>query len=123
MELAMCMDVVNNMSRMWTTATPEDKQGMARNLFEYLVYDLDTRRITDFRLKPWADRFLILRASLYDLEAGEVGEEKQSPHATHGVHTDMPHRGLRGANRSTPRGWRGFGHLCTAPNIQQPLAA
>jgi len=91
LELAMCMDVVNNMAAMWAMASPEDRQGMARNLFEYLVYDLDTRRITDFRLKPWADRFLILRASLYDLEKGEVREEKETPQALEGVHTEMPH--------------------------------
>ncbi len=102
MELAMCMDVVNNMAAMWDSASPEDKQGMARNLFEYLVFDLDTRRIVDFRLKPWADRFLILRASLYDRESGGVpgeemereGVQKEKPHTPEGVHTEMPHRGL-----------------------------
>ncbi len=62
----MCMDVIGKIAQMWDTASPEYKQDMARNLFEYLVYDLDTRRIVDFRLKPWADRFLILRAKLYD---------------------------------------------------------
>lgn len=44
----------------------EDRQGMVRNLFSYIVYDLDAQRITDFRLKPWADRFLILRGALYE---------------------------------------------------------
>jgi hypothetical protein len=39
---------------------------LTRMLVEYIVYDLDTQRITDFRLKPWVDRFLVLRASLYD---------------------------------------------------------
>jgi hypothetical protein len=97
LELAMCADVVNNMATLWDTADPEDKQGMARNLFEYLVYDLDSRRITDFRFKPWADRFLILRASLYDEgsedDPGEKAVEKDGPHTPEGVHTDMPHRG------------------------------
>jgi len=102
-ELAMCMDVVNKVADLWDTASPEDRQGMARNLFEYLVYDLDTRRITDFRLKPWADRFLILRAQLYDDDptgvGGEesgVGEGKENPYAPgQDLHTEMPHRGLR----------------------------
>lgn len=57
--------------------SPKDRQGMARNLFEYLIYDLDTWRIMDFRLKPWVDRFLILRASLYELESGEMRGEKK----------------------------------------------
>src|SRR5690606_22261549 len=37
-----------------------------RSLFEYVVYDLDKQRIVDFRLKGWADRFLVLRTALYD---------------------------------------------------------
>jgi hypothetical protein len=51
-ELAMCMDVINNMTQMWDTPSPEDKQAMARGLFEYLVHDPDIQRITDFTLKP-----------------------------------------------------------------------
>jgi hypothetical protein len=38
---------------------------MARHLFEYVTYDLDRQEIVDFRLKPWADQFLMLRAGLY----------------------------------------------------------
>ncbi len=49
---------------------------MARSLFEYLVYDLDMRRIVDFRLKPWADRFLMLRAALYPDPDGGTGNKK-----------------------------------------------
>lgn len=102
LELAMCMDVINHMAVTWETASPEDRQGMAHNLFEYLVYDLDTQRITDFRLKAWADRFLILRAGLYETERGGVsgeektvaGDGKENPYAAQSVHTEMPHRGL-----------------------------
>ncbi len=43
---------------------------MARMLFEYVVYDLDRQQIVDFRLKPWADRYLVLRASLYGDDEG-----------------------------------------------------
>jgi hypothetical protein len=43
-------------------------------LFSYVVYDLDIRRIVDFRLKPWADRFLVLYSVLYeDDETSENG--------------------------------------------------
>jgi hypothetical protein len=104
LELGMCMDIVNNMAQLWETTSPEDRQGMARNLFDYLVYDLDTRRITDFRLKPWADRFLILRASLYDGDPTLVPDDDPGDQAIEGVenenvgvqglHTEVPHRGL-----------------------------
>jgi hypothetical protein len=50
---------------LWDMGEPEDRQGMAHTLFTHVVYNLDTRRIEDFQLKPWADRFLVLRASLY----------------------------------------------------------
>jgi DNA invertase Pin-like site-specific DNA recombinase len=58
LELAMCMQAVDKLAKLWDAGDDEDKQGMARSLFSYIVYDLDTRRIVDFRLKPWADRFL-----------------------------------------------------------------
>jgi hypothetical protein len=55
---------------LWDSASGEDKQGLAGSLFEYVVYDLDARRFTDFYLKPWADRYLVLRAALYENEDG-----------------------------------------------------
>jgi hypothetical protein len=66
----MCMDALDKLSRLWEIGEPEDRQGMARSLFSYVVFDLDSRRIVDFRLKPWADRFLVLRATLYKNENG-----------------------------------------------------
>jgi hypothetical protein len=64
-ELAMCMNALDNLAQLFDTADDEDKQQMARMLFEYIVYDLDRQQIVDFRLKPWADRYLVLRAALY----------------------------------------------------------
>jgi hypothetical protein len=48
---------------------------MAHPLFEYIVCELDTRRIVNFRLKFWADRYLVLRSDLYgsDDSSGELG--------------------------------------------------
>lgn len=80
LELAMCMDALDKLSRLWDLGEPEDRQGMARSLFSYIVFDLDTRRIVDFRLKPWADRFLVLRAALYKNESG--AETPNSPSTT-----------------------------------------
>lgn len=70
LELAMCMDAIHKIEQLWEMSSPEDKQGMARNLFSYLVYDLDTQRIVDFRLKSWADRFLCcgLRSMMTELK-------------------------------------------------------
>ncbi len=69
-ELAMCMNALDQLAELWDTAGDEDKQQMARMLFEYVVYDLDRQQIVDFRLKPWADRYLVLRASLYGDDEG-----------------------------------------------------
>jgi hypothetical protein len=73
LELAMCMEALDKIVRLWEISSNEDRQGLARSLFSYIVYDLDTQRIVDFRLKPWADRFLILRAALYEDEPGDDG--------------------------------------------------
>lgn len=64
-ELTMCIHTVDTMRRLWEVSSDEDKQGMARHLFEYVTYDLERQEIVDFRLKPWADQFLMLRAGLY----------------------------------------------------------
>jgi hypothetical protein len=69
-ELAMCMEALENLANLWDTAADEDRQQMARMLFEYVVYDLDRQQIVDFRLKPWADRYLVLRAALYGDDGG-----------------------------------------------------
>lgn len=71
-ELAMCMEALDNLARLWDSASDEDRGEMARVLFESVTYDLDRQQIVDFRLKPWADRYLVLRASLYGDDDGLV---------------------------------------------------
>ena len=88
-ELAMCVEAVDKLARLWEISEPEDQQGLAQNLFESIVYDLDEQRIVDFRLKPWADQFLVVRASLSTLEEGAEAENPPSL----GVGKDMPPRG------------------------------
>lgn len=92
-ELALCMEAVDKLAQLWDTASDEDKQGMARSLFESVVFDLDTRQIVDFRLKPWADRWLVLRAALYD-ETGVDRKPKSPQKDDQDLCTDVPHRGL-----------------------------
>lgn len=79
MELAMCIETVERISTLWAMSDDEDRQGFVRSLFEYVVYDLDQRRITDFQLKPWADRFLVVRAALYkDGKESESDDDSES---------------------------------------------
>jgi hypothetical protein len=69
-ELAVAAEAFTKITTMWETSSDEDKQGLARTLFQYIVFDLDTHRIVDFRLKSWADRYMTLRTALYDNENG-----------------------------------------------------
>lgn len=114
LELGMCLEAIDKLARLWDTADEEDRQGMAQNLFEEVVVDLDTRRITGFKLKPWADRFLVLRMALYEDEYPELAEEvreelaeNENPLTDESQGNHMPHRGLC---------VRGFQHLVDAIN-------
>ncbi|MCZ7554590.1 MAG: recombinase family protein [Anaerolineales bacterium] len=68
LEFAMCAEALDKLVRLWEVGEDEDRQGLVRSLFDEIVYDLDTQRIVDFRLKPWADQFVVLRAALYEVE-------------------------------------------------------
>src|SRR5690606_9562163 len=57
--LGMCLEIVDKLARLWDMADDEDRQGMAQDIFEEVVVNLDTRRIESFKLKPWIERFLI----------------------------------------------------------------
>lgn len=71
----MCVEAVDKIVGLWETSNDEDKYGMARHLFEHVIYDLDEQRIVDFRLKPSANRFLVLRHALY-LNKGEDNDKQ-----------------------------------------------
>lgn len=58
MEFTMCIEVVQRTAQLWEGSSAEDRQGMARHLFDYVVVDLDKAEIVDFRMKAWADQFL-----------------------------------------------------------------
>lgn len=80
-ELQTCMNVINEMVKIWDVSSDEDRQNMAHMLFEYIVYDLDKQQIVDFRLKAWADRYLVHRM---ELEGGKCsdcsGDNTQNSH-------------------------------------------
>ncbi|MBE2267226.1 MAG: recombinase family protein [Anaerolinea sp.] len=87
LELALCLEAIDKINQLWDISDDEDKQGMARNLFSYIVYDLDIQRIVDFRLKPWADRFVTLRAALYEDPEGK--ENPSSEAQGEGTHVTL----------------------------------
>jgi DNA invertase Pin-like site-specific DNA recombinase len=64
-EFAMCVEMVDRIVRLWDESDAEQKQDLVRSLFTQVTYDLDTQRIVDFKLKPWAERFVVSRAALY----------------------------------------------------------
>lgn len=90
LELTKCLDVIEQVAKLWDIADPKERQLMARNLFDFIVYNLDEQRIVDFRLKPWADRFLVLRAALYEDET--VAKMQNAP--TQALKRNMPHTGF-----------------------------
>jgi DNA invertase Pin-like site-specific DNA recombinase len=91
LELAMCIEVLSTITRLWDMSDEEDKQGMAQNLFTELVVNLDTQRIVSFKLKPWAERFLVVRASLYEDEpTGDITEKSSVSSSIY----PMPHTGF-----------------------------
>lgn len=89
-ELALCVQAVDKIERLWDISSDEDRQGLVRSLFTEIIYDLDTQRIVSFKLKSWADRFLALRAALYENEAST-----DDPTAlAQGMGNDVLHTGL-----------------------------
>ena len=56
-------------------ATNIDRQAFAHSLVEEIIYNLDTRRIVGFKMKPWAESFLQLRVALADM----YGENPAKP--------------------------------------------
>ena len=60
------MGGMEQMTRLWDKGDDEDRQALARIMFEYVVFDLDTRQIVGYRLKPWSERYLVLRTALYE---------------------------------------------------------
>ena len=95
LELTRCLDVIEQVVKLWDIAEPKERQLMARNLFDFIVYNLDEQRIVDFRLKPWADRFLVLRAALYE---DDVVVKTQNA-STQELKRNMPHTGLKPISR------------------------
>lgn len=72
----MCMGIVKRLKEFWDYASGEDCKILAQSLFDEIIYDLDLKRIVDFKIKTWAEPFLVLRSALY---LDEMGEELKKP--------------------------------------------
>jgi hypothetical protein len=68
-----------NMQTNWYAATTADKQAFIHSLFSEIIYDLDTRRIVGFKMKPWAESFLQLRVGLEEFYQQQTGENGSEP--------------------------------------------
>ena len=71
LELTTTTEMVSRLKQFWQITEGEDRRLLAHSLFDELVYDLEEQRIVDFRIKAWAEPFLILRAALYHDLMGE----------------------------------------------------
>jgi hypothetical protein len=70
-ELTTAIEMVKRLQQFWEISEGEDRKLLAHSLFDEIVYDMDRRRIIDFKVKQWAEPFLILRAALYNDQMGE----------------------------------------------------
>lgn len=64
MQLLVCVEALRKLSDVWKGSNDEDRNRTARQIFEYLVYDLDEGRIVDFKLHPTLEQYLVLRAQV-----------------------------------------------------------
>ena len=80
-ELGNYAESFQRMAHLWAVTTPEDKQILIRSVFEAVYYDMDTRQIIDFQLKPGADRYLIARFALYEDERWQADKGVAIPDA------------------------------------------
>jgi len=62
-KLEECLHLLNNLDEAWDIADPAERQQLVRQVTEYITFDTNTQLMTDFRLKSWADDFLVVRAA------------------------------------------------------------
>jgi hypothetical protein len=70
MEFTSCREMLKRIQEFWHVTEGEDRKILAHSLFDEIVYDMDTKRIVDFKVKVWAERFLVMRAALYEDQMG-----------------------------------------------------
>lgn len=63
-ELVLAVQQLEKLAQMWAMVSVEERQLLARSIFNRIIYDLDEQKIVDFQLKPWVEKFLDLYADL-----------------------------------------------------------
>jgi hypothetical protein len=76
--LAMAMDGIARIVRLWEASNAEDGRGLTASLFDEIVYDLDRQPIVVVRFKQWADEYLLIRGRLYVDENQDYLDERPS---------------------------------------------
>jgi len=69
-ELRVVVEMLIKLAAIWDTDDPEQRQSLIQILLTHVIYDLDTRRIVNFKLKPWVERFVELRLETEKTEKG-----------------------------------------------------
>ena len=70
-EFTSCAELLSRIQEFWNVTEGEDRKLLAHSLFDEISYDIDRKRIVDFKLKVWAEPFLVMRAALYEDQMGE----------------------------------------------------
>lgn len=70
MQLVVCVEALRKLSEVWRGSSDEDRNRTAKQIFEYIVYDLDQAKIVDFKLHPTLEQYLVLR-----VQADGAGDE------------------------------------------------
>lgn len=77
MSLSECSKQMELLTESWASAIGEAKQKLAHSLFDEIVYNLNTRQIVGFRLKVWAELFLMRRGEMFWEELTEDQKNHQ----------------------------------------------
>ncbi len=57
LQMEKCAVMVESFNRAWENGTDGERHELAHSLFDEIVVDIDTRRITSFKLEPFAQGF------------------------------------------------------------------
>ncbi len=71
LELTTSMEMLRRLKEFWDITDGEDRKLLAHSFFDEIIYDLDQRRIVDFKIKGSAEPFLVLRAALHEDNMGQ----------------------------------------------------
>jgi DNA invertase Pin-like site-specific DNA recombinase len=70
-EITTTIESLRRIQDFWDMSQGEDRKLLAHSMFDEIVYDLDRRRIVDFKVKQWAEPYVIMRSTLYRDQMGE----------------------------------------------------